>query len=118
MVYRYKDKWLCKECCNLDINDKQFISIKNKIFSEECSFLIDDDEEIDFDFLIEYLPQTWKVNIPLLETILDNYTEKWGYPEDKAKEIIERYSSFILVDFEITPENIENWIKSHCKVEA
>ena len=118
MVYRYKDKWFHKECDNPDINDKQFISIKDKIFSEACSFLIDDEEEVDFDFLMEYLPQTWKVNIPLLKATLDDYIERWDYPEDKAKSVIERYSSFILVDFEITPENMENWIKSHCRVES
>ena len=115
MVYRYKDKWCSISVNDPEIDNKIILSLTEPAITEECSYLLNDDELIDFNLLISVEGKYWYPNVEKIREVLGGYIERWSYPEDKAKSIVDMYSSMIIVDFELNSENIDEWVKRNVR---
>jgi 6-pyruvoyltetrahydropterin/6-carboxytetrahydropterin synthase len=142
MVTDFKHLGWFKNFIDDVLDHKMILDLKDPLNSENLIWLLDDDEEIDFEVLHKMPEGYW---IPDLTKIYDSMkTFNWD-PENnpKAKAIIEKYEGVVLVDFVPTSENLAAWLleiaqkkmqelpnirvkaveywetpKSHCRVES
>jgi len=81
------------------------IHMKDYSIRDECSYLLDDSDKINTDFLIEIKPDIYTVDLKKLKKMLDGYALNWGFPEKENQAILNRYSSFIIFGCNEYPES-------------
>jgi len=146
MVTDFKHLGWFKNFIDDVLDHKMILDIKDPLNPENLLWLLDDNEEIDFNLLHKMPEGFW---IPDMTKIIDSMKdfaanfvgESLDSPKNKA--IIEKYEGIVLVDFVPTSENIAGWLleiakkkmaelpnikvvaieywetpKSHCRVEA
>ena len=140
MVTDFKHLGWFKNFIDDVLDHKMILDLKDPIHQEQSIWLLDDDENIDFDLLHKMPEGYW---IPNLD-IIDSQLKKFGWRDTpKGHAIFEKYEGYVLVDFVPTSENLAAWLleiaskkmeglpnvrvkaveywetpKSHCRVEA
>ena len=141
MVTDFKHLGWFKNFLDDTLDHKMILDIKDPLNAEQLIWLLDDDEEIDFDRLHKMPEGYW---VPNMTVILDEMIRfKWDLDAPISKAILEKYEGTVLVDFVPTSENLSGWLlrvvqekmkgiqgmnvqaveywetpKSHCRVEA
>ena len=110
MVTDFKHLGWFKNFLDDTLDHKMILDIKDPLNSEQLLWLLDDDEELDFNALNKMPEGFWIPDMTLITDSMKHFD--WDLESPKAKAIYEKYEGTVLVDFVPTSENLSGWLLS------
>ena len=107
MVTDFKHLGWFKNFIDDTLDHKMILDIKDPLNPEQLTWLLNDDEELDFNLLHKMPGGFWVPDMTKIRATLDKF-EWTGTPKGEA--IFEKYEGTVLVDFVPTSENLAGWL--------
>ena len=108
MVTDFKHLGFVKDFIDDVLDHKTLLDINDPLNAESLIWLLDDDENIDFDLLHKMPEGYWIADLTRIIKTMEKFNSDIDSPKNKA--ILEKYQGVVLVDFIPTSENIANWL--------
>ncbi len=108
MVTDFKHLGWFKNFIDDVLDHKMILDIKDPLNSENLMWLLDDDEELDFNLMHQMPEGYWIPDMTKFHESMDKFN--WDKDDPKTQAILEKYEGIVMVDFVPTSENLAGWL--------